>query len=329
MSAFHLGMRSFHIVLLGSLGLFTPAMAAPVPSPGDQDLIRDRQDRLLEEQQRRLEELRDLPGKGAKPVAPVAPVDTRCFPIKDIGIKGTDSLSLPDRDRLLEPYIGGCLGTSQLNQLLKVITDNYIDRGLVTSRAYLPQQDLSNGQLQVLVVEGKLEALQGAEHSKLSDRELAMAFPGKNGELLNLREIEQAIDQLNRLPSNQAQLEIVPGDAVGGSSVLVKNTPQKPWRASLSRHNDGQKTTGEQQWGAGFEWDSPLGLADQMLDEKTGQPYYVLRTTVSEDALAKLHGLVIKPGMPAEMFVRTGERSLLNYLFKPLLDRAGSALTEE
>ena len=39
--------------------------------------------------------------------------------------------------------------------------------------------------------------------------------------------------------------------------------------------------------------------------------------------------LVIKPGMPAEMFVRTGERSLLNYLFKPLLDRAGSALTEE
>lgn len=69
--------------------------------------------------------------------------------------------------------------------------------------------------------------------------------------------------------------------------------------------------------------------ADQMLDEKTGMPYYVLRTTVSSSALEKLHGLVIKPGMPAEMFIRTGERSLLNYLFKPLLDRAGSALTEE
>ena len=69
--------------------------------------------------------------------------------------------------------------------------------------------------------------------------------------------------------------------------------------------------------------------ADQLLDEKTGVPYYVLRTTVSDVALEKLQGLVIKPGMPAEMFVRTGERSLLNYLFKPLLDRAGSALTEE
>ncbi|WP_263262740.1 HlyD family type I secretion periplasmic adaptor subunit [Pseudomonas sp. RIT-PI-S] len=69
--------------------------------------------------------------------------------------------------------------------------------------------------------------------------------------------------------------------------------------------------------------------ADQLLDERTGQPYYVLRSSVSDQAMAKLHGLVIKPGMPAQMFVRTGERSLLNYLFKPLMDRAGLALTEE
>ena len=71
-----------------------------------------------------------------------------------------------------------------------------------------------------------------------------------------------------------------------------------------------------------------LVSADQLLDEKTGMPYYVLRSSVSDQALETLNGLVIKPGMPAEMFVRTGERSLLNYLFTPLLDRAGSALTE-
>ena len=71
------------------------------------------------------------------------------------------------------------------------------------------------------------------------------------------------VDQLNRLPSNQAQMELAPGKEVGGSEVLVKNNPQKPWRAGLSRSNDGQKTTGEQQVGATFDWDSPLGLADQ------------------------------------------------------------------
>lgn len=239
--------------------------AFAAPTPGDQDLIRDRQNRLLEEQQRRLQELQDLPGKADKPQAPATPADTRCFPIKDIELKGADSLPPSDRERLLKPYIGQCLGVSQLNELLKAITDYYLGKGRVTSRAYLPQQDLSSGHLQVLVVEGKLEALRSAEGSTVTERELAMAFPGKVGEALNLREIEQLVDQLNRLPSKQAQMELTPGKQVGGSDVVVKNTAQKPWRASLSRNNDGQKSTGEQQWGAGLEWDSPLGLGDQLM----------------------------------------------------------------
>ncbi|MBD8098065.1 ShlB/FhaC/HecB family hemolysin secretion/activation protein [Pseudomonas fluorescens] len=248
--------------LLACLSLNT-AFAAP--TPGDQDLIRDRQNRLLEEQQRRLQELQDLPGKAAKPEAPATPADTRCFPIKDIELKGADSLPASERERLLKPYVGQCLGVSQLNDLLKAITDYYLGKGRVTSRAYLPQQDLSTGHLQVLVVEGKLEALRSAEGSTVTERELAMAFPGKVGEALNLREIEQLVDQLNRLPSKQAQMELTPGSQVGGSDVVVKNTAQKPWRASLSRNNDGQKSTGEQQWGAGLEWDSPLGLGDQLI----------------------------------------------------------------
>lgn len=72
------------------------------------------------------------------------------------------------------------------------------------------------------------------------------------------------VDQLNRLPSNQAKMELAPGKNVGGSEVLVTNTPQKPWRAGVSRSNDGQRSTGEQQWGTTFDWDSPLGLADQL-----------------------------------------------------------------
>jgi len=250
---------------LALLCLSPLTLAHAAPTPGDTDLIRERQNRLLEEQRRRLEELQDLPGKAAAPTESTAPAQTRCFPIKTIELKGADSLSAGEREGLLRPYIGQCLGVPQLNELLKVITDHYIDKGLVTSRAYLPQQDLSSGHLNVLVVEGRLEGLKGAENSKLSDRELAMVFPGKAGDLVNLREIEQMVDQLNRLPSNQAKMELTPGQSVGGSEVRVTNEPKKPWRAGLSRSNDGQRSTGEQQWGTSFEWDSPLGLADQLM----------------------------------------------------------------
>ncbi len=247
------------------LCFFPMHSAHAAPTPGDTDLIRERQDRLLEEQRRRLEQLKELPGKGVEPAAPAASSDARCFPIKDIELTGAESLSDSEKSRLLQAYIGQCLGVTQLNELLKVITDHYIEKGLVTSRAYLPPQDLSSGHLKVLVVEGKLEGLKGAEGSQLSDRELSMVFPGESGALVNLREIEQMVDQLNRLPSNQAQMELAPGKNVGGSDILVKNTAQKPWRAGLSRSNDGQRSTGEQQWATTFDWDSPLGLADQLV----------------------------------------------------------------
>ncbi|WP_425928381.1 ShlB/FhaC/HecB family hemolysin secretion/activation protein [Pseudomonas sp. NyZ201] len=253
----HLAMRLCLLAL--SLGATLPSLAA---TPGDQDLIRDRQDRLLQEQQRRLEELRDLPGQSATPSAAPAAPDTRCFPIDTIEIKGADQLSPADREGLVKPWLGQCLGVEQLNALLKAVTDHYLARGLVTSRAYLPQQDLSSRHLEIQVVEGRLEGLDG--HG-VSPRELAMTFPGRVGELLNLRDIEQMVDQLNRLPSNQAKMELVPGSNVGGSRVQVGNTPKKPWRASISRNNDGQLATGEQQWGYGLEWDSPLGLADQLM----------------------------------------------------------------
>ena len=109
------------------------------------------------------------------------------------------------------------------------------------------------------MVEGRLEGLDSSELA--SDRELTMGFPGQPGEVLDLRELEQLVDQLNRLPSRQAQLELVPGEEVGGSRVRLQGQRDKPWRAGLNRHNDGQKSTGEQQWGLSFDWDSPLGLS--------------------------------------------------------------------
>lgn len=72
-----------------------------------------------------------------------------------------------------------------------------------------------------------------------------------------------------------------------------------------------------------------LVSADRQVDERTDEPFYTLRAQVTEAGMAQLAGLQIRPGMPVEAFVRTGERSMLNYLFKPLLDRTHMALVEE
>jgi protease secretion system membrane fusion protein len=67
------------------------------------------------------------------------------------------------------------------------------------------------------------------------------------------------------------------------------------------------------------------------VDEKSGNAFYKVRAKVTPEGL-KLIGekkMDIQPGMPVEMFVKTGERTMMNYLLKPVLDRAHSAMSEE
>lgn len=69
--------------------------------------------------------------------------------------------------------------------------------------------------------------------------------------------------------------------------------------------------------------------ADRLVNEQTGEPYYLLQVQLSDENRQQLNELTIKPGMPVEIFIRTGERSLLSYLFKPLFDRLHMSLNED
>lgn len=69
--------------------------------------------------------------------------------------------------------------------------------------------------------------------------------------------------------------------------------------------------------------------ADRLIDEITGEPYYQLIAKVSPEGIEMMPDLTVKPGMPVEMFVKTGERTMMNYLLKPFVDRLKLSMTEE
>lgn len=69
--------------------------------------------------------------------------------------------------------------------------------------------------------------------------------------------------------------------------------------------------------------------ADRLMDEKNGYPYYTMHARVTPEGARKLGQLQVRPGMPVEVLIKTGERTLLSYLFKPVLDRMHGALREE
>lgn len=69
--------------------------------------------------------------------------------------------------------------------------------------------------------------------------------------------------------------------------------------------------------------------ADRFVDEKSGQPYYMVKAKVAPEGVRMIADLKIRPGMPVDLFVKTGERTMLNYLVKPVTDHLKLAMTEE
>ncbi|MEE7526200.1 ShlB/FhaC/HecB family hemolysin secretion/activation protein, partial [Enterobacter roggenkampii] len=92
---------------------------------------------------------------------------------------------------------------------------------------------------------------------------LKMAFPGRVGGILNLRDIEQGMEQINRLRTDPVQIEILPGTQAGYSIVNLTAKPEFPLSASVSLDNSGQKSTGEDQLSGVLTANNMLGLADK------------------------------------------------------------------
>ena len=69
--------------------------------------------------------------------------------------------------------------------------------------------------------------------------------------------------------------------------------------------------------------------ADITTDERTGASYYTIRVALSAEEISRLGDKALVPGMPVEVFVKTGDRRVLSYLVKPLSDQITRAFREQ
>ena len=250
--------------------LSAPALAAL--SPADIEaaqrqadfLQRQQQEQILRDQRLHEGQVKKPKATDLKALSPqvdASQIAGKCRDISHIEVQGVTQLRTAQLDGITQPFVGRCLGVPEVEQILGEITRAYMLRGFVTTRAYLPAQDLGQGKLQILVVEGKVEKIRVEGQGRKGFRP-GNTIPTAPGDLLNLRDLEQGIDQINRLQSNSASFDIAPGSAPGLSEVIVRNTPAKFYRWNFSADNQGSASTGKQQLGLSFSSDSALGFSE-------------------------------------------------------------------
>ena len=187
------------------------------------------------------------PPAGGEPAVPSAAQPRpagRCVEIRQIVVKGVHLLSARRVSGAVGPFEGRCLGLAGINGVLQAVTFAYVREGYVAARAYLPGQDLSGGVLRVAVVEGELAGItmNGSPTAGIGER--STAFPGVVGRPVNLRDIEQGLEQMSRLPGVDARMSLAAGRKPGELVLDVRRRAGPLFYGDAGTDNLGSSSTG-------------------------------------------------------------------------------------
>lgn len=197
--------------------------------------------------------------------------ESPCFPIRQLELRGEaaaqfgwilDSLSGPQKT---DSPLRKCLGTQGIGILLERAQSAVVAKGFVTTRVLTEPQDISTGNLVLTVVPGRIRTIRFANKEGktiAAPVSLETAVAARPGDILNLRDVEQALENFKRVPTADADIQITPADQPDHSDLVIAYQSTTPVRLSLGLDDSGGKSTGRYQSSATFSWDNPLGLND-------------------------------------------------------------------
>lgn len=224
--------------------------------------------------------LDEIPFETLEPPPPVAkPAADMTAPlISVVGYRLIGNKAFDD-ERLLKLIVErtGELTLAEIEQAIGLITEYYRQRGYIAARAYLPRQEVTQGLITVIVLEGVYDEIRIANTSRLSDRHvrrvMQRAICGGEDcaeEPIRKAGLERGLLLLADTPGAAPQSELQPGRAVGSASLDIAATRTGLFLASLQATNYGSRVTGEERLTASLGLNSPLGIGDQIVLQATG-----------------------------------------------------------
>ncbi|WP_262417450.1 ShlB/FhaC/HecB family hemolysin secretion/activation protein [Pseudomonas sp. SH10-3B] len=245
------------------------ALAAEPQAPAQQLLLQQQRERAQREQLEpspdvRLQAPQDNAG-GLRLPRNEAP----CFKIDRIVLSGDQAedfqWALRAANPSDDPVQGRCVGAAGINLTMKRIQNAIIAKGFITTRVLAQAQDLNQGTLSLVLVPGRIKHIRFAEGTS-ARAHYWNAMPASAGDVLNLRDIEQALENFKRVPTAEADVQITPAEGEnaqpGESDVVIAWKQAVPVRVSLSVDDSGSKQTGKYQGNVALSLDNLATLND-------------------------------------------------------------------
>jgi hemolysin activation/secretion protein len=250
--------------LAGTAGLVLSAAvcAQQPPAPGAGDALRD-----LGEKAREIPQPRGAPTIEVAPPAPraVKPAPGFKLDIKGFRFSGLTEIPPDALLPLVSKYAGPDRTFEDLEAAARAVTDYLREHGWFVAQAYIPEQKLEHGIVEIAVLEGRLAQIRvevppGSPVSRrMIESTLSVLKPGT---VMRAETIERALFIANDLRGVAVRSVVEPGPAPGTANLVVQVVPVKRVDGTLEFDNFGSRFTGENRFGASVNVNSPLGFGD-------------------------------------------------------------------
>jgi hemolysin activation/secretion protein len=211
------------------------------------------------------------------------PSEQQLFQVKEIEVTGNTVIKEEEFKSLIEKAKGDEVSLAELNKLADRITQIYLDKGYITSRAFVPAQTVDDGKVIIEIREGTVEQIQieGIKNNNIDSQELAENEQCKDLRAsvcnyvrsriargittpLSTTALEDQLRLLNTDPSfSQVEAAIRKGNKPGQNIIVVRVAEANPLQARFSVDNYSPPSIGSERFGINASYQNLTGLGDQ------------------------------------------------------------------
>ncbi|MDX2085465.1 MAG: ShlB/FhaC/HecB family hemolysin secretion/activation protein [Candidatus Melainabacteria bacterium] len=186
------------------------------------------------------------------------------FFVKSITVDGV-SLFDPEAIRpIVAKYENQEVTLQDLSALVEEINQLYRNKGYLTTIAYIPPQDVDNGELSIQVVEGTIGKMEIVGHKYHRGFVVARSLDQRPGDVLNIRTLENNLNLSNFRNNFRMRATLSPGEETGETNVRMEVEEQQPWQIAGTYDNQGRTFIGTQRWGVEVANRNLLGMGDRL-----------------------------------------------------------------
>jgi hemolysin activation/secretion protein len=187
------------------------------------------------------------------------------FVARGFRIHGVTAFDAETLRAVVAPWVGREIDSADLVAVQNALTNLYVEHGYVSSGALIPDQDPSEGFVEVHVVEGSLAAIRITEAGHFREGALRARIGLRVDRPLDLDTLEENLQRLQQDPRvERVHARLVPGERRGEAVLLVRVLDRSPYRVSLEASNHSPPAFGSYRGGLRLAHENLLGLGDTL-----------------------------------------------------------------